>query len=217
MTISQRRRYYFPLFMRKFVKRTSFLRTMNQYFNTYYENIDSDFWHNLCVEKGVLRQYDKSYSWGGGAFIGSGYEINFNSHWILTPQLEIAYHNNGATLSSKELSFYANHANWQSIWSVNIPVVASFRFPISDNLGLRIGAGPYLQEAIAGRQYRNDSDQKEAMSGSFSDRFNVGVLGEVAVETGDHFSYMFRTQYPFLNEGWVRKTVSLSVGVRYSF
>ena len=32
---------------------------MKQYFNTYYENIDTDFWHNLCVEKGVLRQYDK--------------------------------------------------------------------------------------------------------------------------------------------------------------
>ena len=32
---------------------------MNRYFNTYYENIDSDFWYNLCVEKGVLRQYGK--------------------------------------------------------------------------------------------------------------------------------------------------------------
>ena len=32
---------------------------MNQYFNTYYENIDSDFWRDLCFEKGVLRQYDK--------------------------------------------------------------------------------------------------------------------------------------------------------------
>ena len=32
---------------------------MNQYFNTYYENIDSDFWRDLCVEKGVLRHYDK--------------------------------------------------------------------------------------------------------------------------------------------------------------
>ena len=28
-------------------------------FNTYYENIDSDFWRNLCVEKGILLQYDK--------------------------------------------------------------------------------------------------------------------------------------------------------------
>ena len=28
-------------------------------FNTYYDNIDSDFWRNLCVEKGVLRHYEK--------------------------------------------------------------------------------------------------------------------------------------------------------------
>jgi len=131
--------------------------------------------------------------------------------------LELAYNNNGASLSSKELGFYANHANWHSIWSINIPIIASFRFPVSDNVGLRIGTGPYIQEAIAGRQYRNDSEKKETMSGSFSNRFNVGVIGEVAVETGKHFSYMFRTQYPFLKEGWERKTISLSVGVRYSF
>ncbi len=28
-------------------------------FNTYYENIDHDFWRELCVEQGVLRCYDK--------------------------------------------------------------------------------------------------------------------------------------------------------------
>ena len=28
-------------------------------FNTYYENIDHDFWRKLCVEQGVLRSYDK--------------------------------------------------------------------------------------------------------------------------------------------------------------
>ena len=28
-------------------------------FNTYYDDIGSDFWRNLCVEKGILRQYDK--------------------------------------------------------------------------------------------------------------------------------------------------------------
>lgn len=28
-------------------------------FNTYYENIDNNFWRNLCVEKGVLRHYEK--------------------------------------------------------------------------------------------------------------------------------------------------------------
>lgn len=28
-------------------------------FNTYYDNIDTQFWRNLCVEKGVLRHYEK--------------------------------------------------------------------------------------------------------------------------------------------------------------
>ncbi len=28
-------------------------------FNTYYDNIDTHFWLNLCVEKGVLRHYEK--------------------------------------------------------------------------------------------------------------------------------------------------------------
>ena len=28
-------------------------------FNTYYENIDHDFWRKLCVEQGVMRSYDK--------------------------------------------------------------------------------------------------------------------------------------------------------------
>ena len=32
---------------------------MSSNLNTYYENIDHDFWRKLCVEQGVLRSYDK--------------------------------------------------------------------------------------------------------------------------------------------------------------
>lgn len=32
---------------------------MTSNFNTYYDNIDSDFWRTLCVENGELRHYDK--------------------------------------------------------------------------------------------------------------------------------------------------------------
>lgn len=170
---------------------------------------------HLCEKPWISS--DKTYGWGGGAFIGGGYEINFNSHWSLTPQCGVAFHNNGASLSAKELDFYANHANWQSVWSIDIPVITSFRFQVSDNARLRFGAGPYLQEAIAGCNYKSGSSEKESRSGNFSNRFNVGAIGEIAVETGSHFSYMFRTQYPFLKEGWVRKTISLSLGIRYSF
>lgn len=165
---------------------------------------------HLC-EKPVMS--DGSYHWGGGAYLSGGYEINFNSHWSLTPQLEFAFNDNGAYLSSS----YARYANWQNTWSLNIPIIASFRFPVSDKVGLRIGVGPYLQEALAGRHYNLNTGKKEAMSGNFSNRFNVGPMGEIAVETGSHFSYLFRTQYPLLKEGWVRKTITLSIGVRYSF
>ncbi len=157
--------------------------------------------NHLCEK--VWIPSDKSYGWGGGAFIGGGYEINFNSHWSLTPQLEVAFNNNGAEIKDA-IGGYANNSNWISTWSINIPVVMSFRFPVSDKVGLRIGAGPYLQEALAGRHYRNwYSDElsqyglqseKESMSGNFGKRFNIGFNGEVAIETGKHFSYMIRTQ-----------------------
>ena len=154
---------------------------------------------------------------GGEAFVGAGYEIRFNHHWSLTPQLELAFVNNGATLSSEELDFGANHVSWLSTWSLNIPIIASYRFSVCENTGLRFGVGPYLQEALVGRHYVAGTDKKESVSGSFGDRFNIGVIGEAAVETGTHFSYLFRVQYPFLKEGWVRKTIGLSIGIRYSF
>jgi hypothetical protein len=160
---------------------------------------------------------DKTYSWGGGAFIGGGYEISFNSHWSLNPQLEISYVNNGGTLSSEDSSFYFNHANWLSTWNLNIPIVMSYRFNIDDDLKLRFGAGPYLQEALAGRRYKNDSTEKEKVTGNICKRFNVGFIGETAIETGSHISYVIRAQYPFLTEGWVKNTLTLSAGIRYSF
>lgn len=171
---------------------------------------------HLC-ETAPMIGSDRSFGWGGGAFAGAGYEINFNSHWSLTPQIELAYSNNGATLSSAEMDFSHNHASWLSTLNLNIPIIASFRFPVAGEVGLRLGAGPCLYESLAGWHYRPGSTEKESMSGSVADRFNIGVTGEAAVETGWHFAYMLRVQYQMLREGWTRRTVGLSLGVRYSF
>lgn len=160
---------------------------------------------------------ENAFGWGGGAFIGGGYEINFNSHWSLTPQIEFTYIDNGARLSSKGDFAFMRNTLWMRYWALNIPILATFRFPVSDSVKLRFGVGPYLQEALAGTRYSGYDTDKEAMHGCFADRFNVGIMGEAAVETGNHFSYMFRASYPFLKEGWIFKTLILSVGVRYSF
>lgn len=39
------------------IPKTNIVKTSK--FNTYYENIDSNFWRNLCVDKGMLRHYEK--------------------------------------------------------------------------------------------------------------------------------------------------------------
>ena len=188
---------------------------------------------HLCEEAAISS--DQSYGWGGGAFIGAGYEINFNSHWSLTPQLEFRFINNGATIdgyshpgsfypNSSVFQFYSNHSEWNRTFSINIPVIASYRLSISEGLGMRFGAGVYLQELLAGKKYyydyfnnHNDEVYKDKISGNFGEKFNVGAVAEVALETGKHFSYMFRAQLPFLEKYHTRNTLTLSLGLRYSF
>lgn len=165
-----------------------------------------------------LMSLDKTYGWGVGGFVGTGYEVNFNQHWSLMPQVELAYINNGATLSwPKDRPFYRN-ASWLDMWTVNVPVMAGFRFNLEKNVGLKISTGPYALKAFSIRQYGQDGITKEAPpQRRETAEFNFGMMGEIAVETGDHFSYLFRTQYPFLTESWTKKTLTLSLGVRYYF
>lgn len=172
---------------------------------------------HLCEESAVGSGTSNGYGWGGHAFLGAGYEIGLGSHWSLTPQLGLNFSDNGAVLSEDKHGVYGSRVNWREYLSVDIPVIVSYRFPVSERVGLRIGCGPSLQECVYGRRYKDGSDARERMSGTFANRFNIGVAGEAGVDTGRHLSYFFRMQYPFLKEGWVRKTITLSIGVRYSF
>lgn len=158
-----------------------------------------------------------SVGWGGGAFFNGGYELNFTKNWCLTPQIEIEYIDNGAIIKNK-LSTETVNSDWRDFWNFKIPVIASFRFKTSNFVGFRIGVGPYLQESLAGRKYKvNSTNEKESKHGSFQKRFNVGIQGEAAVEIGNHLSYMFRVNYPFAKENWMGETITLSLGIRYSF
>ena len=159
---------------------------------------------------------NETYNWGGGALIGTSYEIGLSRHWSIMPAIEVRYDNNGAT-NKRQKDKYGYNSCWMDTWSIQIPVTVNFRLPVSDNVSLRIGAGPYLQEALYSRRFKTGSDVKERMHGTFANRFNVGFAGEAAVETGQHLSYIFQTRYPFLSEGWIRKTLTLSIGIKYTF
>jgi len=165
-----------------------------------------------------LMSLDKTYGWGFGGFVGTGYEINFNPHWSLTPQVELAYINNGARLSWPKDRPYQRNGAWLDMWTVNVPVLAGFRFNLEKNVGLKISAGPYALKAFSIRQTAQDGIGKETPpQRRATAEFNFGMMGELAVETGNHFSYLFRAQYPLLTESWTQKTLTLSLGMRYNF
>lgn len=155
-----------------------------------------------------------SHDVGAGAFIGVGYEINFTPHWSFNPQIEANYINNYHTKKYDGSHYYSGN----EYWNINMPLIASFRFHVSEKVGIRFGAGPNFQESVCVRQYKDaSSNEKEKMTGSFFNRFNVGIQGEAAVETGNHLSYLFRTGYTLIPEHRMGKTLTLSLGVRYSF
>ena len=127
-----------------------------------------------------------SFGWGGGAFIAGGYERNFTPHWSLNTQLELAFVNDGATLRYKgDKVGLGNSA--RMFYNMNIPVIASFRFPLNNNINFRVGAGPVVQGCMAGWG-KDQANKTVSLHGSFGHRINIGVLGEVAVETGRHWS-----------------------------
>lgn len=166
--------------------------------------------------KNINTYWGTTSDWGGGAFLNAGYEINFNSHWSLNPQIEFDYINNGAYVKSY-LPDSKYYDDWREAWNVNLPVICSFRFPLSDWIKLRVGVGPRFQESIAGRKYNLDLNKKVAWHDGVLHRFNIGIQGEIAVETGNGLSYLFRMAYPFARENWMGETFTLSVGIRYSF
>lgn len=178
-------------------------------------------WHvygGANLSHNVESLYEGSYGWGAGGFFGGGYEINFSRYVSLSPQLEINYINNGAWTKNDDYDFYGNHCDWRGMWNISIPIVFNVRIPLSDKVGLRIGAGPYVQETFVLREYAyNTSNMVTNTTENFIKRFNFGVLGEAAVETGQHLGYFFRTQYVFLEETWSCNTLTLSLGVRYTF
>ena len=163
-----------------------------------------------------------SFGWGAGAMFGAAYDIRFSRTWSLTPGLEIQYIDNGG---KKHGGYYNNMTEDKSrdrnafvmhSWNVVVPVLMNMRAPISRSVGFRVGAGPYVSEAFSARAY-NASGKMEDFGGDFGHYFDFGLTGEMAVETGDHFSYFYRLQYPLLKDHIHHRTLTMSLGLSYTF
>jgi hypothetical protein len=155
-----------------------------------------------------------------GGYVGGLYDIELNKSWYVQPQLLASYEANEAKNANT-----MGYKSFISRYSLTLPVLASYKFNLSDDWSMRINAGPYAQYALFGRDRRATVDGKGNTSsemgwwhGSFGDRFTYGLKGGLSVEQS-HFVLSVDCKYSLKKSAldFDGHGLTLSVGVGYKF
>lgn len=113
--------------------------------------------------------------------IGVGIEKPLTSNWSLMPSLEVAW--KGAEFNSKEA--YESLNETLDMYYLQIPVVAAYRFNVSDHWNITLKTGPYLAYALYGQlkfdyeghgeySYSESGNENPFSSDNGCSRFDVG-------------------------------------------
>ncbi|MBQ8988649.1 MAG: PorT family protein [Prevotella sp.] len=90
-----------------------------------------------------------------GAFIGGLYDFRMNDWFYLQPRLILSYQENQREWNNTLAAPHVKIDNeFYSQWNLSLPVLASFRFKLSDDMGLRLNVGPYIQYALGGKEQK---------------------------------------------------------------
>lgn len=160
----------------------------------------------------------KDFGWRAGGYIGGLYDIRLSDSWYIQPQLLYSYEENQTKRKSPADIFYSQHA-------LTLPVLVSFKVPLSTAFSLRINAGPYVQFALFGREktsYLNAAGESVRGLGFWGTdirhRFTYGLKGGITLEHKHWFFSMdckYSLKKSFLNnEG---HGLTLSAGIGYKF
>lgn len=95
-----------------------------------------------------------------GFHIGAFVDLGITENFYIQPGLY--YSNKGAKFEAKENSDYKVKVNLSYL---EIPILASYRFRLSDNMKLHINTGPYLAYGLGGKFKFEPSELEEAMDG----------------------------------------------------
>ena len=150
--------------------------------------------------------------WGVGGNLGLAYNFDFSEHWGLQPRLVLGYQESRLK-SVVPTDFYSQ-------WNVAIPVLASYRFNLSNNLRLRLNAGLYVQWAAFGRekQLYTTGTGLGWWHADFGERTTYGLQFGPMLEFGKWFvtaDYKHSFKDSKLNFGGKERTLQLGIG--YSF
>jgi opacity protein-like surface antigen len=147
-----------------------------------------------------------------GFNLGVGMDYGFSENWSLQ---------SGLMISSKGYKV-KDYAKVRPIY-LDIPILAAYKFNISDNTKFVINAGPYLAFGLGGKVKYDGVDESDKVFGDDGwNRFDLGLQYGVGLELSDRYLINLTGQNGFIcpwdvDEGDKPKNMTFSIGVGYRF
>lgn len=148
-----------------------------------------------------------------GFNLGVGMDYGFSENWSLQ---------SGLMISSK--GFKYKEGDWKSKFRpiyLDIPILAAYKFNISDNTKFVINAGPYLAIGLGGKNKETDEEDVKLFDKDGYDwkRFDLGIQYGIGLELSDRYLINLTGQNGFISpaDGGDPKNMTFSIGVGYRF
>lgn len=154
-----------------------------------------------------------------GFNLGVGMDYGFSENWSLQ---------SGLMISSKGYKVM-DYAKVRPIY-LDIPILAAYKFNISDNTKFVINAGPYLAFGLGGKCKFDEGGDYKLFKGEDGEdaeysRFDLGIQYGIGLEIGDHYlvnltgqnGFISPFDYPDGYDGDKPKNMTFSIGVGYRF
>lgn len=154
-----------------------------------------------------------------GFNLGVGMDYGFSENWSLQSGLMISSKGYKIKDYSKDRPIY-----------LDIPILAAYKFNISDNTKFVINAGPYLAFGLGGKCKFDEGGDYKLFKGEDGEdaeysRFDLGIQYGIGLEIGDHYlvnltgqnGFISPVDYPDGYEGDKPKNMTFSIGVGYRF
>lgn len=149
-----------------------------------------------------------------GFNLGVGMDYGFSENWSLQ---------SGLMFSSK--GFKVKEGNWKDKYRpiyLDIPILAAYKFNISDNTKFVINAGPYLAIGLGGKNKETDEEDIKLFDKDGYDwkRFDLGIQYGIGLELSDRYLINLTGQNGFISPvdgGDDPKNMTFTIGVGYRF
>ena len=153
-----------------------------------------------------------------GFTMGVGMDYGFTENWSLQSGLMI-------TSKGFKVKEMGEKITVRPIY-LDIPILAAYKFAISDNAKFVVNAGPYMAIGLGGKAKWDDVDAKLFDDkGKDWKRFDLGIQYGIGLELGEHYLVNFTgqngfiTPYDFVDgyDGDKPKNMNFAIGVGYRF